>query len=250
MSNAKTKRATGLAISTAGRDYAVGYGKPPEGSRFKPGQSGNPRGRPRGARKSNEPRLNDERLKTIILEEAYRTISVSDANGPVSISMAQAVVRSLAVNAAKGNQRAQRLFTELLTTVERDNKQLHDQWLETAINYKVEWERELQRRQKLGIEAPDPIPHPDHVVVDMHTGSVRITGPMTNEEKIVWDLVQDGTPGSEQQTAELEKLIARTPNMAIAERLGLPRDMARDPVTRIERIIVDPRDPDAGDTTK
>ena len=31
------------------RDYTVGRGKPPVHTRFKPGQSGNPRGRPRGA---------------------------------------------------------------------------------------------------------------------------------------------------------------------------------------------------------
>ena len=31
---------------------------------------------------------------------------------------------------------AQRLFTELLTLVERDNKKFHDEWLQTAINYK------------------------------------------------------------------------------------------------------------------
>ena len=68
--------------------------------------------------------------------------------------MAQAVIRSLAVNAAKGNQRAQRLFTELLTATERDNKRLHDEWLETAIEYKVEWEKELARRQRLGIDVP------------------------------------------------------------------------------------------------
>lgn len=30
--------------------YDVGYGKPPVASRFKPGQSGNPRGRPKNAR--------------------------------------------------------------------------------------------------------------------------------------------------------------------------------------------------------
>jgi hypothetical protein len=30
--------------------YKVGYGKPPVGSRFKPGQSGNPAGRAHGAR--------------------------------------------------------------------------------------------------------------------------------------------------------------------------------------------------------
>jgi hypothetical protein len=37
---------------SAGRqeDYLVGYGKPPKHSRFRPGQSGNPRGRPKGSR--------------------------------------------------------------------------------------------------------------------------------------------------------------------------------------------------------
>ena len=29
-------------------DYEVGYGKPPRKSQFKPGQSGNPKGRPKG----------------------------------------------------------------------------------------------------------------------------------------------------------------------------------------------------------
>src|SRR4029079_18583332 len=105
----------------------------------------------------------------------------------ISIPMVQAIVRSLAVNAAKGNQRAQRLFTQLLSTTERDNKQLHDEWLQTAINYKVDWERELERRAQHGIVAPAPIPHPDNVIIDMQTGTVRITGPMTKEEKASLD---------------------------------------------------------------
>ena len=33
-----------------GRDHDAGYGKPPRHSRFKKGQSGNPKGRPRGSR--------------------------------------------------------------------------------------------------------------------------------------------------------------------------------------------------------
>ena len=33
-----------------GADYEIGYGKPPVKTRFKPGQSGNPRGRPKGVR--------------------------------------------------------------------------------------------------------------------------------------------------------------------------------------------------------
>jgi hypothetical protein len=40
------------------------------------------------------------------MEEAYRTVRLKEGNGQVTIPMAQAVIRSLAVNAAKGNQRA------------------------------------------------------------------------------------------------------------------------------------------------
>ena len=144
-------------------DYEVGYGKPPADTRFKPGRSGNPKGRPRGA-KNKRPALNEERLKDIILEEAYRSITVRDGLRNVSVPMAQAVVRSLAINAAKGQHRAQRLFAEMLSSTERQNKALSDEWLNTAIEYKVEWERELHRRQTHGItNLPPPLPHPDHL---------------------------------------------------------------------------------------
>jgi Family of unknown function (DUF5681) len=153
MNSGTTDRRRARLIPGRKRHYEVGYGKPPVATRFQPGQSGNPLGRSKGSRNSLRPSLNEERLKAIILDEAYRTINVNDASGPITIPMAQAVIRSLAVSAAKGDQRAQRLFTQLLAAIERDNKHLHDQWLETAINYKVEWERELGRRKKLGIEA-------------------------------------------------------------------------------------------------
>ncbi len=175
--------------------YAVGYGKPPVGTRFRPGQSGNPKGRPKGA-KNKRPKLNEERLKNIILEEAYRDISVRDGDRNVTISMAQAVVRSLAVNAAKGQHRAQRLFAEMLAGTERQNKALADEWLQTAIEYKVEWERELQRREQHGItNLPPPVPHPDHVKINFIEGTARVVGPMTQEEVEeleMWVQRQDG----------------------------------------------------------
>lgn len=201
-----------LTLPPRSSDYDVGYGKPPVATRFKPGQSGNPRGRRKGAARKAVPALNDERLKTIILEEAYRTISINDQNGQLDIPMAQAVVRSLAVNAAKGNQRAQRLFTQLLSAVEKDNKRLHDEWLNTAIDYKIEWERELERRARLGIQGPAPVPHPDDIIIDVQTGSVRVTGPMTKEEKSKWDQAAEFRAKALAEVGELKALLKSEPD--------------------------------------
>ena len=47
----KTKRSGDTSKGQkAGGDYAVGYGRPPKATQFKPGRSGNPRGRPKGAK--------------------------------------------------------------------------------------------------------------------------------------------------------------------------------------------------------
>lgn len=54
------------------KSYAVGYRKPPKHSRFKPGQSGNPKGRPKGAR-SLDAALQAELKQTVAVTENGRT---------------------------------------------------------------------------------------------------------------------------------------------------------------------------------
>ena len=99
------------------RHPTVGYGHPPEAHRFTPGQSGNPRGRPKGAT-SRTPAQPPDRLTQIVRDEASRQISVRDGDRTVTLSMAQVIIHRLFVDAAKGDPRAQRLSIEMLTISE------------------------------------------------------------------------------------------------------------------------------------
>lgn len=163
-------------------DYDVGYGRPPKATQFQKGQSGNPKGRPKGSK--NVPQWpSGERLKQIIEEEAYRAVPVQEGGRTISIPIIQLAVRAMAVKAAKGDQRSQRRLTEMLAAIERQNKEKVNTSIETVISYKIEWDQELRRREQLGIKAPDPIPHPDDIKIDVWRGTIEIAGPMTKEEK-------------------------------------------------------------------
>ena len=105
--------------------------------------------------------------------------------------MAKAVIRALAVNAARGQLRSQQAFTKLLSETERARKALTDRMFEVALDYKLKWDEELERREKLGITGPEPLPHPDDVHLDLRTCQVTFIGPMTKEEKAEWDRLYD-----------------------------------------------------------
>ena len=75
---------------------AVGYGQPPMASRFKPGTSGNPKGRPKGS-KNLRTLVEDAMMASIPLQEGEKTRRVSKFEG--------VVLRQLQ-SALKGNDKA------------------------------------------------------------------------------------------------------------------------------------------------
>lgn len=170
------KRLNGFLPKSPISSYDVGYCKPPAAHKFKTGQSGNPGGRPKGAR-SKRPWF-EGRLREIVLEQADRQVKINKGNRQISVPMADAIVRAIAINAAKGNHRSQKLFTDLQSAAEAAKYKELLECLQNAINYKSFWEYEIERCKKLGIRLPDPLPHPDHVIIDYATGEVTIKGQM------------------------------------------------------------------------
>ena len=71
----------------------VGYGRPPVNRQFKPGQSGNPKGRPKGRKN----------LTTTVVDALSKKIKVRDKNGLRTISKLDAMIEVQINKAVSGN---------------------------------------------------------------------------------------------------------------------------------------------------
>lgn len=85
-------------------ESAVGYGKPPRHTQFKPGQSGNPKGRAKGTKN----------LKTDLIEELGEKIVIREGDRTQKVSKQRAVVKSLVNRTLKGDTRAGNLLISMM----------------------------------------------------------------------------------------------------------------------------------------
>jgi Family of unknown function (DUF5681) len=75
------------------RYYAVGYGRPPVTTRFKPGQSGNPKGRPKGRKK----------MLGLLQDALNKRIPIREGGAVRKVSTAEAIILALMSKAMKGD---------------------------------------------------------------------------------------------------------------------------------------------------
>ena len=90
-----------------GGHSAVGYGKPPVHTRFKPGQSGNPKGRRKGQRN----------VHTVVDEVLSQRITIREGNRTRSVSKLDAVIVTMVNAALKGDVKAQAALMAIMRSL-------------------------------------------------------------------------------------------------------------------------------------
>lgn len=94
-------------MSERGNDsenYEVGFGRPPKQTRFKPGQSGNPKGRPRGRKN----------VHTILEETLYRLVPITENGRKRKVPAIQAMFLGLLRKSLDGDLRAFSQISKLM----------------------------------------------------------------------------------------------------------------------------------------
>ena len=92
-------------------DYDIGYRQPPKSTRFRPGRSGNPRGRPKGSRP----------IATLVREELDQLVTVSEGGKRTRLRKREVVAKTLVNGAMKGDARA---IARMIALLERAGGEL------------------------------------------------------------------------------------------------------------------------------
>jgi hypothetical protein len=158
--------------------FGVGYGRPPEHTRFKKGQSGNPKGRPKrqDAGLSGSPILRE-----LILKENERLVTIREGDELGHMSTFELTLRAETKSAVSGNAYAQKHKIERHFWADRERRAEIEESNASWRRY-VAWHREqIAEAERKGEPPPALLPHPDDVIIDDETG-VRLIGPVNRAE--------------------------------------------------------------------
>jgi hypothetical protein len=106
----KVKRVIRKRVRLESSDDDVGYGKPPRSRRFKPGQSGNPKGRPKGAKNRD----------TILRELLNSKITMRRDGKARKITVMEGIFHKVVEDSLKGNIKSATFLLNQLAAITSD----------------------------------------------------------------------------------------------------------------------------------
>jgi Family of unknown function (DUF5681) len=109
------------------RDYEVGYGKPPLHTRFQKGQSGNPKGRPRG----------QKNLSSLLNEVLNGWVIVVENGRRKRITKREAIITQLVNKSAAADLKATQMVVALLQEVEAQADDAVEQTALTEADHQI-----------------------------------------------------------------------------------------------------------------
>ena len=102
-------------MSETSNNYEIGYGRPPVETRFQPGRSGNPKGRPKGS----------HNFQTLLADELLSRVPVTINGKTVRLTKAELAIRQQVDKAAKGDGRALTIVLKMMGEAS-NNAAVHD----------------------------------------------------------------------------------------------------------------------------
>jgi hypothetical protein len=165
----------------------VGFGKPPKATRFKPGQSGNPNGRPKKKRNPDEILLSKP-VQAALRDEFLRPLTLADGTQVPAI---RAVARATVASAVKGSAQAQRTVLQFGEGLEIRFHQERAENFKQAYLVREKAEQLLDSWTSSGRPGVELLLHPADLEVDEVTGDVRILGPAClNRDEVIAGLIR------------------------------------------------------------
>jgi hypothetical protein len=171
------------------RDYEVGYGKPPKKNQFKPGTSGNPKGRPKKSR-FNPPATLDPFVNDA-LNVFGELVPVIQNGKPGQAPLLAAALKKKGLDGLRSNPTALNQFLGIAERVGKTVAEERRKAAEYVERYKQHWEPKFAAALAAGRAEPTDLPHPDHVNFSLEAMDVQVSGPLNAAEKRNWDLVKN-----------------------------------------------------------
>jgi hypothetical protein len=162
-----------------------GYGNPPAEHRFKPGRSGNPRGRPRKKRPET-PKMAEKSFHGQLEQELSRKLTLMENGEPIELPASQAIARAMIATALKGSRLAQAKLYKIKTEQEEKAAEQAREHYVWCLTQKYKGEAAMKAAQEQGLPAPELYPHPEDIIVDPTSWRARVLGPVAAEDMVMF----------------------------------------------------------------